>query len=501
MGSAFVLLLALAAGPSTTNNDDGCDIGQYPAATLLLPYFEVETATRAVDTFFTVTNTSNLPQIAHVTIWTDWSFPVMSFNLFLTGYDVQSISMYDVIVNGIIAPTNANLTAGGTSSTTIPGPVSAANTANPNLSVTDCASLPGIIAAPIRAAVQNALTNGIYNAQGFTPSCKSTPVGSPASAHRTATAAVGYVTIDVTSRCSSTLPNDPNYFAREILFDNVLTGDYETVDKTPGSNYSGGNPLVHIRAVPEGGPAGSLPPTGPPTSLPYTFYGRFVNGQAIDGLPIPAHVDRRQPLGSTFSAHFIQAGPTSFNTDLKIWREGRTGPVTCTTPPSLNSNMQILEFVRFDEHENPNTFAAGQIILLPTISITLPATSRNSTASAVFPPFNSPSGDTGGWLYLNLDSGKSNQTINTATHPAFLKRASQNWVVVSMTGAGSTAGLFGVEFDATSLGNGCSPPTSGSTANGGTLLIGPSGGTPVCPPGFTGPLTQPCSGNGTNVNP
>src|SRR4029079_14985671 len=45
-----------AAGPTTTNNDDSCDIGTAPAATLLLPYLEVETATRGVDTFFTVTN-------------------------------------------------------------------------------------------------------------------------------------------------------------------------------------------------------------------------------------------------------------------------------------------------------------------------------------------------------------------------------------------------------------------------------------------------------------
>ena len=38
-----------AAGPTTTNNDDSCDIMVAPAATLLLPYFEVETASRATD--------------------------------------------------------------------------------------------------------------------------------------------------------------------------------------------------------------------------------------------------------------------------------------------------------------------------------------------------------------------------------------------------------------------------------------------------------------------
>ena len=87
----------------STKHDDSCEIGTAPAATLLLPFFEVETAFPAIDTFFTITNVSNHSQIAHVTIWSDWSFPVLSFNVFLSGYDVQSISLYDVIVNGRIA--------------------------------------------------------------------------------------------------------------------------------------------------------------------------------------------------------------------------------------------------------------------------------------------------------------------------------------------------------------------------------------------------------------
>ena len=71
--------------------------------------------------------------------------------------------------------------------------------------------------------------------------------------------AVGYVTVDVVNSCSKASPLDPEYYAKTLLFDNVLTGDYERVmpDKAVG-NYAGGNPLVHIRAIPEGGPAGSI---------------------------------------------------------------------------------------------------------------------------------------------------------------------------------------------------------------------------------------------------
>src|SRR5437764_8802337 len=84
-------------GPTTTNNDDSCDIGVAPAATLLLPYFEVDVTNRTQTTLFTITNVSRYPQIAHVTLWTDFSFPVLDFNIFLTGYDVQRISMQQVL--------------------------------------------------------------------------------------------------------------------------------------------------------------------------------------------------------------------------------------------------------------------------------------------------------------------------------------------------------------------------------------------------------------------
>src|SRR5436305_2574227 len=86
-----------AIGPTTTNNDDSCDIGVAPAATLLLPYFEVDTTSaRTTTTLFTITNVSRFSQIAHVTLWTDRSFPVLDFNIFLTGYDVQGINLFDV---------------------------------------------------------------------------------------------------------------------------------------------------------------------------------------------------------------------------------------------------------------------------------------------------------------------------------------------------------------------------------------------------------------------
>src|SRR5436305_3746895 len=140
MFAMLALLAATAAGgtsttlkPATTNNDDSCDISVLPAATLLLPYFEVdplERQTTARTTLFTIQNTTAMPQIARVTLWTDWSYPMLTFNVFLTGYDVQSINLYDILARGTIAP--AAVGRAGTSNTTRPGMLSFANDQNPH---------------------------------------------------------------------------------------------------------------------------------------------------------------------------------------------------------------------------------------------------------------------------------------------------------------------------------------------------------------------------------
>ena len=109
--AALLLLFAAAASaatprsgsPATTNNDDSCDIALQPAATLLLPYFEVDfkaPQSNATTTLFTIQNLSPSPRIANVTLWTDWGFPALNFPIHLTGYDVQGINLYDLFTRG-----------------------------------------------------------------------------------------------------------------------------------------------------------------------------------------------------------------------------------------------------------------------------------------------------------------------------------------------------------------------------------------------------------------
>ena len=66
----LLLFLALPLAAATNDNDDSCDISVLPAATLLLPYFEVDLDGFARDgtTLFTITNVTNLDRVAHVTL-------------------------------------------------------------------------------------------------------------------------------------------------------------------------------------------------------------------------------------------------------------------------------------------------------------------------------------------------------------------------------------------------------------------------------------------------
>jgi hypothetical protein len=481
IAAAFLLAgspIALAQ-PATTSNADSCDVAVTPAATLLLPYFEVDTAAAAnagSTTLFTITNVSRYPQIAHVTIWTDWALPVLDFNVLLTGYDVRGVNLFDVIVRGVLDASGAT------------GAAPFESASNPNFATGElrveatCAGLPKSIPPDLATAVKNALTIGT----GY-PGCTG-PVGGlhPAIAK-------GYVTVDVASYCSSRLPTDPGgaYFhgtGAPILFDNVLIGDYQQVGPTPAlfgappTLDAQGGPMVHIRAVPEGGLSGASGGQLVQTNLPFTFYDRYTPSGA-------RAADRRQPLPSMWAARFIQGGTGEFATDFKIWREGVTaGLPACSNTGSVQNNslIAITSMIRFDEHENSTAHGLVQICCFPQMDF-LPAASRTSTASAVYPPMFTP--DLGGWMFLNLSSGSQHLTAAgrladetlTAQRPGFGPKApgtggsrttTQNWVSASMYGAVG-ANRLSVDFAAGWLGNGCTPADLPGATIGGVRPVNP----------------------------
>jgi hypothetical protein len=424
----------LTGSPATTNNDDSCDISVAPAATLLLPYFEVSEDPVGENTLFTITNVSQYPAIAHVVLWTDFSYPVIDFNIYLTGFDVQSISLYDLIwrePNGVIAPASGPKEIGtGTIPSTGTG-TGDFDEIEPGsgLLLGNCGTLTGNIPDFYQTRMQTAFTLGTV--AGVPGDAEFTACANVGNVHENA---VGYATIDVVNLCTTSLPTDGvPYFATEIRFDNVLIGDYQQVNS--GQNFAQGNPMVHIRAIPElnGNPGIN------PTNFDRTFYSRYQDGDVID---------RRQPLPSTFAARWINGGSGFFETSFKIWREGVNEGTDCDTVEE-NGVLVIEETVVFDEHENGEGNAPEESDISPVIGpgvATLPETSLTpiEPGSDVFPQ-TIVSSTTAGWVYMNLH--------NPADPDAIDGIPTQNWVVVSMR----AEGRYSVDFDAAWLGNGCSP--------------------------------------------
>ncbi len=283
----FATLLAFSAGadgPATLRNNDACDISLAPAATLLLPYFEVDLASATGETtLFTVTNVTNIERIARVTLWTDLSYPVITFNIYLTGYDMQTVNLFDVLARGLIAPPR------GTG--TLVSPQGSLSDRNLGLDASLCGVNRPLLDSATVTRIQEAFTlgriSGVCDFLGHI--------------HENA---VGYATIDVVGNCDAHGPTDPEYFANDIRYDNVLIGDYQQVNSQ--QNFAQGGTMVHIRAIPEGGtPQTRATLSHDQTSFDRTFYGRF------QGSTHPTH-DARQPLPSTFATRWINCGPGAF---------------------------------------------------------------------------------------------------------------------------------------------------------------------------------------------
>src|SRR4051812_36865105 len=98
---AWLLTLPVLAGslPAVAKT---CAVDAVPAATLLLPYFEVDlTKPGGRTTPLAVNNASDRATLAHVVLWTDLGVPTLAFDVYLTGYDVQTINLRDLFTGSL----------------------------------------------------------------------------------------------------------------------------------------------------------------------------------------------------------------------------------------------------------------------------------------------------------------------------------------------------------------------------------------------------------------
>jgi hypothetical protein len=461
---ALVGLLALGGQAVATI----CTIDAVPAATLLLPYFEVDLNNpNGLTTLFSLNNASEEAALVHVVVWSDLSVPVLDFDIYLTGYDVQTVNLRDIIINGVV-PVTADNVDDPTDK------ISPEGLFSDDISFPNCSgslpppALPSIFVTHLQAALTghaSALLGGLCAGQNLGDNI-----------------ARGYITMDSVNSCSIHFPGDAGYFVSGgtgIANDfNVLWGDWFIVNA--GQNFAEGGDLVHIEAD----------PTNPETTTTgnYTFYGRYDSFSAADN---------REPLADTFATRYLQGGTFSSGTSLLVWRDAKQsqGPFTCpaTTGRPIWYPLGQQAIVIFDEQETPSvpqTFPFSPQPPGQTITPFPAETQRTVVGGAAFPvPFNF------GWLYLDLKTAVTgaptappNDTPNDIINGNHI--STQAWVVATY----SSNGRFAVGVDAIQLDSACAAGsfTDVVTGTNGPFDIIPSSAEP---PGDT----EPCGGDDCEI--
>ena len=394
-----------------------CTVDDVPAATLLLPYFEVDLNNPdAMTTLFSINNASATAVLAHVVVWSDLSVPVLDFNVYLTGYDVQTINLRDIIVNGNLPQTAS---AGQDPSDTI----SPKGDFSQDINFASCTGQlpPPTLPASYITYVQNALTG--QAAQPLFTGCAGLDYGD--------NVARGYITVDTVNNCTLRFPSDAGYFGAggtgDATNQNVLWGDYFYVNSA--ENFAQGETLVHVEAD----------ATNPETSVAgqYTFYGRYTGWTAADN---------REPLATNFATRYANGGAFNGGTSLLVWRDSKVsqGRFTCGTTPSWYPLGQE-GIVIFDEQEQPSVPSTTPISPQPpgTSIAPFPAEAqRTQVGGGDFPV-----DFTFGWLYLNLNTTVAAAGSNPPEDPA----AAQAWVTTEM----DASGRFSVGYDAIQLDSAC----------------------------------------------
>lgn len=391
-------------------------IDPVPAATLLLPYFEVDLANAGgATTLFSINNASASSVLAHVTLWTDFSIATKSFDVYLTGYDVQSINVRDVL-NGFLPQT---ATAGQDNSDTI----SPKGTLSQDINFVSCTGQlpPATLAPGVVADLKAAHTGQPVLALFGSTKCASLNYGD--------NIARGYITVDTVNTCTTKKAGDAGYIGTEVTNQNVLWGDYFYLN--PAQNLAEGDTLVHIEA------SATDPLTT--TSGHYTFYGRYDGWTAADN---------REPLATTFLSRFINGGAFSGGTRLDVWRDTKVNqaPFTCGGAPPSWYPLSQEQIVIFDEQEHPVVTPIFPFFPQPTPVPLIPfpvATQSTPVGGVGLPvPYSF------GWLYLNL-----NTTVAGNPNPPFDPTSAQAWV----TAIHRATGNFSVGYGATQYDNASAP--------------------------------------------
>jgi hypothetical protein len=327
-------------------------------------------------TFWTITNASSAPVVAHVTVWTDWSVPEVDFDIYLTGYDVQSYDMRNLFCSGDVPVTYYGKND--------EGPFSFDPGSSPSACGTTAGDPPRYNTPAITGAFLDHL-NWMFTGQpGVDGNCGGSAEAS-GYAH-------GYVTIDANTNCSLNFPSQAAYWTSGVTQNteagNVLMGDYQYLNLDNGT--SEGFTMVHIEAFAEIA-AGAGP----------SFYSRYL----ADGS------DGREPLPTTWAGRYNSGGAVNA-TWFQIWRTGGTATSegSCSSNPFSTCNgtdqcagLDIDFAINWDNNENVEIGTGGVSGSPAALEICVDYETQNMNVHGSLTRGLAASFDNG-WYYLNLQS-------------------------------------------------------------------------------------------------
>lgn len=262
-----------------------CAYDNVPGATLLIPYFKVSRNNNAsistnipaggTDTLVTVTNTSGTGLIAHVMVFNKYSMGVLDFNVPMTGFDVFTMSMRDVLNGNLNVNTNTQnaercIAAGGTGVAGFAqtryerfgnpdpalGPIAISNYATPAFQGSFRQKVWSSLDESFDiAALGDVTVNGIIDTDN--PACGL--LGNAAFRGDY----TGYVLIDVSNACNMLFSFDPQMYTQDLIATvgwsaaacpaviggcnvNALMGDVFFLDPSATGGNISGDPAVAI---------------------------------------------------------------------------------------------------------------------------------------------------------------------------------------------------------------------------------------------------------------
>jgi hypothetical protein len=393
---AILALFAIAGSAGAIT----CTVDQRPAATLLIPRFAVSlnldstvdnSSPTAIDTLVAIGNASSAPMIAHVSVFNTRSTLVLDFNVALTGFDVQTWRMSDVLAGNLPSTPIDKLHQGP--DTSHDPSVDDACQRNPLAAVYPVGYLrvrpPCDASDPIPPCQSSLAANP--DDDNLATAAYPIPAWPPGSSFAkqvvdslddtddalgcgtgnvdgiTAGNAVGYITVDHANYCSISNPAEAAYYAQDALGnENNLFGDIIFLSHAGIGTY--GMAAVAIESDPSFGGQQS------DTTRIRTFYARYWTpsteppcqncASGPDGTDndlsfnAPWDVgfgDEREPLGLKWAARYFTV-PAAVISSIDVWRAGKGSPsgslVDLTDGGDCDDVEPTVQLNFFDEDEN-----------------------------------------------------------------------------------------------------------------------------------------------------